>query len=91
MSVIDPKQTSTEPQILSARAYTEANSTVVPHEFTFRPVGIANPCVFDKPLMPHLAVWTVGAAEKYRGAAEEPRFDVSARGDYLACLRATNH
>jgi hypothetical protein len=42
----------------------------LPHEFTLRQVGIANPCVFDKPLMPHPAVWTVGAAEKYRGAAE---------------------
>ena len=41
-----------------------------PHEFAFTPVGIANPCVFDKPLMPYPAVWTVGAAEKYRGAAE---------------------
>ena len=38
--------------------------------FTLRPVGIANPCVFDKPLMPRPAVWTVGAAEKYRGAAK---------------------
>jgi hypothetical protein len=37
------------------------------HEFTFRPVGIANPCVFDKPLMPRPAVWTTSAAEKYRG------------------------
>jgi len=36
------------------------------YEFTFRPVGIADPCVFDKPLMLHPAVWTVGAAEKYR-------------------------
>jgi len=41
-----------------------------PHEITFRQVGIANPCVFDKPVMPHPAVWAVGAAEKYRGAAE---------------------
>src|SRR6516164_7788585 len=61
------------------------------YEFTFRPVGIADPCVFDKPLMLHPAVWTVGAAEKYRGAAEEPGFDVSARGDCPSCLRATNH
>ena len=40
------------------------------HELTFRPVGFANPCVFDKPLMLDAAVWTVGAAEKYGGAAE---------------------
>ena len=47
-----------------------AQSRRLPDEFTFRLVGIANPCVFDKPLMPHLAVWTVGPAEKYRSAAE---------------------
>jgi hypothetical protein len=41
-----------------------------PQDFTFRRVRITNPCVFDKPLMPRPAVWTVGAAEKYRGAPE---------------------
>jgi hypothetical protein len=61
------------------------------HEFTFRPIGITNPCVFDKPLMPHPAVWTVGAAEKYRSAAEQPGFDVSAREDFPSGLRTTDH
>jgi hypothetical protein len=63
------------------RRFTRSHSRVVDYPTnSLRPVGIANPCVVDKPLMPYPAVWTVGTAEKYRGV-EQPGFDVSVRGD----------
>jgi hypothetical protein len=52
---------------------------------------IANPCVFRKPFMRRIAVWTVGLPKKYRARAESRRFDVSAGGNCPPGFRATNH
>jgi len=59
--------------------------------FTFETVGIADPCVFGKPLVRHTAEGTIGPAEEHRAGAEGGGFNLSTGGDCLPGLRATDH
>jgi hypothetical protein len=58
---------------------------------TFGTCGFADPCVLGEPLVRDAAQLTVGPAKKYWGRAEGRWFNVSACGDCLPCLRATDH
>jgi len=58
---------------------------------TFGTCGFADPCVLSEPLVHEATQRTVGPAKKYRGGAESGWFNVSAGGDCLPGLRATDH
>lgn len=58
---------------------------------TFGTGGFADPCVSGEPLVHDATQRTVGPAKKYRGRAKGRWFNVSAGGDCLPGLRATDH
>lgn len=58
---------------------------------TFGTFGVANPCVFGKPLVHHVTERTIRPAEEDRRRAKRCGRDVFSGGDWPPRIRATDH